>query len=330
MAPINVAIYHRGDEYRWNRIDGQFSYPVDGLKWTQHALSKSEQVKLASVEDDVVWLDEGKYRNYKLFTPEPGPGRPVPVVYYALYPTLAQDIYKSRVQRAKKHADAVLVEHDDLERWERDTGLPCRRLAYSVNEQLYRDRGQRRDIDVGYYCVYAFNSERPALDAWLADYCKRKDYSFQSTGGENVGVKYAELLARTKVVVHMTRTPKTRPPRIFDTAASGAALLSNPMPDVSGERWEPWVHYVPFNKPRSVIYQPFTGWKPMDDGECAEIAHGLAWLLDEGHWAHVAERAREYVLARHTWARRAVELRGILCDLFPELREKAGTEWMYS
>ena len=154
MKPINLAIYHRGDKYRWTRIDGQMAYAVPGLAWTQHRLSKTETVKLAGVDADVVWLDEGKYRNYQLFAPPPGPGRPLPVAYYALYPTLSDDIYRSRIARAKKQADLVLVEHDDLERWERDSGLPCRRLAYSVNERLYRDRGLRRDIDVGFYCVY--------------------------------------------------------------------------------------------------------------------------------------------------------------------------------
>ncbi|NIP86392.1 MAG: hypothetical protein GTO03_12815, partial [Planctomycetales bacterium] len=193
----------------------------------QFKLDKSGPVDLEEFAGafDVVWLDEGKYKGRQLFSPAPG-AHPLPVVYWALYPTLAQDIYESRVRLARQDADVVLVDHDDLGRWERDTGLPTRRLAYAVDEHYYRPRGLRRDFDVGFYCVYAFNAERPALDGWLAGYCQRKGWSYGTTRGENVGEHYAELLARTKVVVHMTRTPRTRPPRIFDTAACGAALLS--------------------------------------------------------------------------------------------------------
>lgn len=328
MEALYVDIYHRGDWYRHARIDGQFAYQVPGLVWRQTGLSKTVPVSLNDLllfndgkPAAVVWLDEGKYRRYKLFTPPPGRKRKVPVVYNALYPTLNQSTYDSRVALAREQADLVLVDHDDLGRWEHDTGLPCRRLAYSVDETRYRDRGLRRDIDVGFYCVYAYNSERPAMDEWLAGFCERKGYRFATTNGENVGTKYAELLARTKVVVHLNRMPQTRPPRIFDTAASRTALLSNPMPTVSGEHFEQWVHYVPFDEPHSRSYQPFTSWKPLRDDDCGEVVAGLEWLLDEGHWEHVAERAHEYVMACHTWRTRAAQLRGILCDVFPEIIE---------
>lgn len=331
---IRVDIYHRGDWYRHARIDGQFAYPSPGLVWRQNGLSKTTTVNLSSLpafadgtQADVAWLDEGKYQRYQLFAQPPGPHRPTPVVYNAVYPTLNQSTYESRVVLAREQADLVLVDHDDLGRWERDTGLPCRRLAYSVDETRYRDRGLRRDIDVGFYCVYAFNSERPAMDEWLAAFCERKGYRFATTEGQNVGTEYAELLARTKVVIHLTRTPRTRPPRIFDTAACRTALLSNPMPAVSGEHFEQWVHYVPFGEPHSRSYRPFTGWKPLRDEHCGEVIAGLEWLLDEGHWEHVAERAHEYVMACHTWRTRAVQLRGILLDVFPGIVERPRKEF---
>jgi len=52
------------------------------------------------------------------------------------------------------------------------------------------------------------------------------------------------------------------------------------------------------------------------------LALGLDWLLEDNHWEHVAARCKAYVLACHTWRQRAVELRGILCDVFPELLER--------
>lgn len=328
MIPLRIAIFHRGDWYRYARIDGQFAYPVPEFTWKQYKLSREQPVDLRKIEVDVIWLDEGKYKDRVLFLPLPGQ-RDIPIVYHSLYTTLDDQIYESRIRRARMTANLVLLDHDDIGRWKRDTGLFVRRLAYSVNERYYCDRGQVRDIDVGFYCVYAFNSERPALDEWLEDYCKRQGYVYMSTQGENVGTKYADLLARTKVVVHMNRTPQTRPPRIFDTASCRTAFLGNPLPDVSGEYWEPWVHYVPFSKPYSKVYAPFTKWKHLTDKDCQEVMTGLHWLLDDDHWRHVAERAHSYVLSCHTWTQRAKELRRILLDVFPALRERGESEWMY-
>jgi hypothetical protein len=69
-------------------------------------------------------------------------------------------------------ADLVLLDHDDLGNWT-DTRFQARRLAYSVNDRYYRDRGYRRDIDVGYYAVWGHNRGRRAFEEWLGDFCKR-------------------------------------------------------------------------------------------------------------------------------------------------------------
>ena len=168
-----------------------------------------------------------------------------------------------------------------------------------------------------------------AFEEWLRNFCAQKGYRFYGLGGRTVNTEYANLLARTKVVVHLNRSPLTRPPRMFDTAACGAALLSNPMPAVSGEHWEPWVHYAPFNEPQDVYLEKAEPWGAFQDGDCEQVAAGLEWLLDDGNWEPVAQAARQYVLACHTWERRAVELRGILLDTFPHLREKVQEHWMY-
>lgn len=331
MKPIRVLLLHRDQWYRWARIDGQFAYPVPQFEWDHKVVKIKFSLDLSTLtnEYDIVWWDEGKHRGCTII-PEVGK-RDVPVVYWSLYPTLNPSTFNSRLKRATNHADLVLLDHDRLDRWqEKLENRPIRRLAYSVNERYYRDRGVERAIDVGFYCVYGFNKERPAMDEWLRDFCQRKGYSYHSTEGKCRKTHYARLLAKTKVVVHLNRTPATRPPRIFDTAASRCALLSNVMPSVSGECWEPWRHYAPFSKPYSMEYKPFgrNDRLKFTDDECQEVIQGLEWLLDGNRWQLVAEHAHQYVLACHTWRQRAIELYGILLDVFPHLR-KDRESWMY-
>jgi len=334
MKPINIMLCHRDEWYRFEpRIDGHFQYPVLQFNWQHHILPKAFKFDLSTVPSDidVVWFDEGKYKD-KISSFEPGKphttkGLP-PVICNIIYPTLTSSHFRTRLERANKNADLVLLDHDTLERWEAKCNAPARRLAYSVNERYYRDRGLKRDIDVGFYYVRGFSRERPALDDWLEKFCNRKGYIYRSTKGQNVGTKYAELLARTKVVVHINRTPFTRPPRIFDCGASRSALLSNPMPQVSGERFVKDVHYVTFENPHSTDYEPFESWDAYTDGDCQEIVAGLEYLLDVGAWEDIAENCHQYVLACHTWEQRAKELYGILLDVFPDLR-KNRQEWWY-
>jgi len=334
LRPIKLALFHRDDWYRQEaRIDGQFAYPVPQLTWQHFNLKKIFKVDLFKYRQfDVAWLDDGKYKSHSQFIPD-APHLTYlcpPVAMYVLYPTLSQGHYRRRVKRAVLNADLVLVDHDDLGLWEEGTGLPTRRLAYSVNEHYYCDRGYNRDIDVGFYYITAFNKERPALDTWLENFCRRKGYVYRSTHGKGVGTKYAELLARTKVVIHMNRTPETRPPRIFDVAASGACLLSNYMPDVSGEYWQDGTHYEVFGEPYSETYAEF---EPKDipiytNKDCKELIQRLQTLLIGGDWQQMAENAKQYVLSCHTWEHRAKQLYTILLDAFPKLRE-CREKWMY-
>jgi hypothetical protein len=328
MIPLKLALIHRDNWYRDKlRVDGQFAYPVDGLEWFHCPVGKSFELDVSIWKDvDVIWLDDGKWGNMTI-VPKKGK-RISPLVYYVLYPTLAHHIYADRLEKARQLADLVLLDHDDLGRWTH-TDFEARRLAYSVNDRYYRDRGLRRDIDVGFYAIWGHNRGRRAFEKWLSDFCKRKGYRFYGLMGKTADTRYPELLARTKVVVHLNRSPSTRPPRMFDTAACGAALLSNPMPAVSGESWLPWVHYAPFYEPQDVYQEKAEPWGAFSDDDCEEVIKGLEWLLDEGHWEAVAQAAKQYVLACHTWERRAVELRGILLDCFPHLREKVQEQWMY-
>ncbi len=326
MIPLKLALVHRGHWYRNEaRIDGQFAYPVPGLTWTHHNVDRSFDLDIRTLGDvDAVWWDDGKYSDVR-FTPEKG-ARKVPIVFWALYPTLAAHIRQTRLSMIRPYADAVLLDHDNPDFW---PGIPGRRLAYSVNERYYRDRGLNRDVDVGFYNVWGHNPLRPAFDAWLEGLCKRHGWRYWSNKGQFIGTQYATLLARTKVVVHLNRTPDTRPPRIFDCAACGTALLSNPMPRLPGENWVPWWHYGEFVYPRDQYEENVPDHKPLTDADCPEVIEGLEWMLDRGAWQAIAQNAKEYVLACHTWEQRAWELRGILLDLFPALREKVGEGYLY-
>ena len=328
MKPIRLALVHRDNWYRDRlRVDGQFAYPVDGLEWFHVPVDKSFELDVSVFKQaDVIWLDDGKWGTMTIV---PGKGhRESPIVFYVLYPTLADHFYQTRRDLAREHADLVLLDHDRLERWQGEN-FDVRRLAYSVNDRYYRDRGLIRDIDVGYYAVWGHNRGRMAFEHWLSDFCQRKGYTFYGLGGRTVNTEYANLLARTKVVVHMNRTPLTRPPRIFDAAACGAAVLANPMPAVSGEYWEAGQQYIAFDEPQDVYAEMAEPWAEFTDRECQEVIDGLELLLDFGEWEPVAQAGKEYVLSCHTWERRAVELRGMLLDCFPHLREKVQEQWMY-
>jgi hypothetical protein len=312
MKRLHVVLVHRDHWLRWERVDGQFAYPVEEFTWEHQAVPKKFRMDLTAMAGafDLVWWDEGKHGFARsMFCPPRGDARPVPVVYYALYPTLDEWTYGDRVERAQMNADAVAVEHDDLRRWA-DVGMPAFRCAYSVNEEYYRPA--EKTVDVGHYCIWSHSWERAALDEWLEGYCRRRGWTFASNRGNEMGRDYADALARTRVVVHMNRTPLTRPPRIFDAAACGAALLANPMPAVSGEEWEEGYHYAAFRAPVCAEYKAERReMEPLTDGECEDVAAKLEWLM-AGNWEAVAGQAQQYVLTEHTWRVRAGQLRAAL------------------
>lgn len=310
MNPLRVLLVHRDQAHRWNRIDGQFAYDVPEFTVAHCAVDKTFRFDLGEVAGryDLVWWDEGKHRDGPFFSPPPGQRR-TPVAYYCLYPTLTTDIFEDRKRRARENADLVLLEHDRIERWE-DIGIPVRRCAYSVNEWYYRDNAETRDIDVGFFSVWNYSPERRALNDWLAGYCAKHGWAYATNGGYSTD-EYPQLLARSKVVIHINRTPDTRPPRIFDASACGAAVLASRMPAVSGERWIDGIHYVAFDEPVAQYHLDNEHGDGMSytDEDCQQVAAGLDWLMENHNWAAIAHNAQQYVLSEHTWRVRARQLR---------------------
>ena len=310
MKPLRVLLVHRDQPHRWARTDGQFAYDVPEFVVAHRAVDKVFRLDLNELGGhyDLVWWDEGKHKHGPHFTPERGQRR-VKVAYYCLYPTLSEGIYQSRVERARENVDMVLLDHDRLERWA-GVGVPVRRCAYSVNEYHYQDNADGRDIDVGFFSVWNYSPERRALNDWLASYCARHGWVYATNGGHGTE-DYPQLLARSKVIVHINRTPETRPPRIFDASACGAAVLASRMPEVSGERWTDGIHYVAFDEPVAQYHDnnEHGTREPYTDGDCEQVAAGLDWLMTGDNWAAIAHNAQRYVLAEHTWRVRAQQLR---------------------
>jgi len=314
-------LVHKNDWYRGEaRIDGFFQYPVPEFTWDHFEVSKGFRLNLHDHRGyDIIFWDDGKYTSYAGFTPiVPHTTYKVPqVCMYALYPTLTGSHFNTRVRRARKNADIVLIDHDVVETWKKATGLPCFRMAYCTNEKYYMPGD--KDIDVGFYYVLGWNKERVAMDRWLQRFCSIRGWVYHSTDGKSVGEDYRGLLSRTRVVVHMNRTMKTRPPRIFDASISGCAVLSNPMPVVSGENWDG--KYASFRWPNSEEYRQFDKAEiPVyTNQDCGQVARELESLIGEGGYLEIAQRAREYTLRFHTWKVRAVQLRETICAAFPKI-----------
>src|SRR5690606_12639874 len=95
-----------------------------------------------------------------------------------------------------------------------------------------------------------------------------------------------------RVVINLPQTPMNRPHRVLDAMASGAALLTGVLPEVSGEDLQEGWHYEHFK----------------DDEECR---WALDWLLS-GNWSETANLGYREVMERHTWAARSRQLIDLL------------------
>ena len=313
--PLRALVLHRNQWIKFNRIEGQFQYPVPEFTWEQRAVDVEFRMDLKSEARgfDFVWLDEGKYgRQVAHFAPGPGTARPMPVVQQVVNITLSQGHFEDRLRRAVYNADAVAVDHGPLERWGR-LSRPAFHLSYATNEERYKPA--EKDVDVGHYAIWGYTWERAALDAWLEGFCKRKGWTFLSNRGAQWDEHYPAALGRTKVVVNLNRTAETRPHRLMDVSACGGVLLTNPFSPVANEAWADGVHYVSFEKPATAgigVAQP--GEVQYNDGDCGELIKTLEWLLDGGNWERIAGQARQEVLSAHTWRVRAPQLRQKLAE----------------
>lgn len=285
VAPLHVALIVKNTPASFERDArnmGIFSYAIPEFTWQHLAPGKGAtldtRVLKAQGFDLVFHEDGGAWCDYV--------GGAIPVVYYSIDSTLSEEFhFKPRLEQAKK-ADLVLIDHDRLERFE-PCGKPVRRLSYAVNDLLFRP-AERKDIDLCFHC--GGSAERGMMRALLHEFCKARGYRYVSGA---VGLsEYADHMSRAKVVVNLPRNPTNRPHRVFDALSSGAALVTTPIPEVSGEVRRAGQHYLETTL------------------EC--IAEKVAVLIDNQTWQLLGIGGQELVSQRHTWAVRARELREML------------------
>lgn len=280
MKPLRVALIVKNTPAALARADrnmGLFSYAVPEFEWEHFSPGKGFTLDRAAFKrrgfDLVFHEDGGNWGEYD--------GGALPIVYYSIDSTLSEEFhFRPRFEQARK-ADLVLVDHDDLARFT-PTGKPVKRLSYAVNDRLFSPH--EKVIDVCFHC--GGSEGRGGVRAALAAYCKARGLTYVS-GAVDLQT-YAAHMGAARVVVNVPRTPRNRPHRVYDALACGAALLTAPLPTVSGETLTAGQGYTVFT----------------DDLETQ-----LDALLPR--WQEAAEPGRAWA-ARQTWTVRAKELREII------------------
>lgn len=284
MKPLHVALIVKNTPAALARDDrnmGLFSYEVPEFTWQHHVLGKGKAIDTRDFKRggyDLIFVEDGG--SYPDFV-----GHALPNIFYSIDSTLSfENHFAPRFEQARK-ADLVLVDHDELSHFEA-CGKPVRRLSYCANDRLFHPA--EKTLDVAFHCGGSI--ERGDMRAYLHGFCLARGLSYAS-GAVPLDL-YAANLNRAKVVVNMPRTPANRPHRVFDSLSSGAALVTLPLPAVSGEIRRANQHYL----------------------ECPseELAEKAAMLVENGTWQILALEGRKLIEQRHSWAVRARELRQML------------------
>lgn len=280
---LHVALIVKNAPASFARADrnmGMFSYAVREFTWKHISPGKGVSLHTRPLREqgfDLVFHEDGgAWCEYK--------GGALPTVYYAIDSTLSDDNhFQPRFEQARK-ADLVLVDHDELERFE-PCGKPVRRLSYCVNDKVFHPEPKTLDV-----CFHCGGSEtRGYMRRELSEMCQARGLSYRS--GAVSLQEYAADMNRAKVVVNIPRNPRNRPHRIFDAMASRAAVVTAPIPPVSGEARKAGRQYI--------------------EADCADIPDLARILVENNTWSIPATMGYEWVQA-HTWAARARELRQLL------------------
>jgi len=281
---------------------GQFSYPVDQFTWEHMPMPKGGDINRALLDKkvDLIFHEDAPGCTYS--------GSGAPLIYYDIDSTLTDDRhYQPRLEQAK-FADLVLVDQDRLERIA-PCKRPVKRFSYCVNDRLFYDRGLSRDLDVVFHCPagkWAPGGDvRKQIRNLLHDYCQSHHLTYAS-GAVDLQT-YANHFARAKVVVNWSRTPRNRPHRVLDATASGACLVSSPIPTMT-------------EAPIASQIVVRNDWNAMIYETPEELPAKLDEAFEPGfnmpYWELIARQGHEDTMAMHTWAIRAQELRLLVRDMF--------------
>ena len=273
---------------RENRNMGYWSYPVPEFTWQHFDYTTAHKIDTSF---DLIFIEDlSKGSDLR--------SKGLPVVYLSIDDTLSADHLRVRQEQAR-FADLVLVDHGDLSRFNH-----AKRLNFCVNDHVFKPL--EKTTDFTFHCSGGDNTggdntpgckERLKLRRRLGDVSAETGYSYHS--GTKPLPKYAAAMGHSKVIVNWPRTPINRPHRLFDAMACGAAVLSGAVPQVSGDMIRPGYEYV------SAQTQE-------------EIPDLLRKLLDpeSQNWQDVAEAGWLMVMAEHTWAVRAKQLKTMLDNEF--------------
>lgn len=256
---------------------GYWSYPVPEFTWTHF---DGFDASALNAFDVVIQEDAG---------PKRYSGLRKPLVYVAIDSTLSEDHLNARLPRAG-NADLILVDHGPLEDFYQ-LDKPVMRWNYCVNDNLMRDYGEPKDIDVSFHCGGRNSEERQRLRLILAEYCQDNGLTFAS--GVLHPTDYARSMARSKIVVNWPRSSLNRPHRVFDTMGTGACLVTGLLPYVPGDLTVPGKDFA-------------------EVGAVEDVPAAIGDLLETGDWQGIARNGQELVRNSHTWAIRARQLRRIL------------------
>jgi len=283
VKPLNVALVvkHSSTSVRERdcRNMGYWSYGVPEFEWTHFdGFGPASELN----EFDLVVQEDAGPKRYS--------GLTVPLVYVAIDTTLSPDHLESRLPRAA-NADLILVDHGPLEDFY-PLDKPVMRWNYCVNDNLMRDYGEGRDIDVSFHCGGRNSEERQRLRLLLSEYCEDNGLTFAS--GVLHPTDYARSMARSKIVVNWPRHPNNRPHRVFDAMACGACLVTGRLPKVAGD----------------YLLLGLDELQQVDKLEDVTLA--IKYMLDTGKWEELAQKGQRFIARYHTWAIRARQLREII------------------
>lgn len=290
MNPLRIAVLVKdkhNQTMREDRAKGIWSYPVPEFTWEFFRTPRGAYWHRGDFTDyDVLWIEDSAF---PLLLGTGGP----PVVGNFWDSTWTEGHFQER-RTLVPYCDLVLIDHDDLARWQTKK-RPTRRFLYSVNDHLFHDHGNVKTVGIGDHQNVNVPElpgahERQALAAWLKTFCQGR-YTLE-TGSIIDHNDYAASFARARISVNWPRVPQNRPFRIYDAMASRSCLLTGPCPNWPEEGRVAGENFITFR-------------------DYAELGQWIDWLLT-GSWSYIADAGYNLMRERHTWAVRARELRELL------------------
>lgn len=288
MKPLRVALVHFNSPRQYKRAVGFWAYDVPEFKVTHYGSPKNfkwGRSKFAAGQDIIIREDFKCYGDIAT-------DADIPLCYYAVDSPASEAHYQKRCQVAAG-SDLILVEQDRLERFAH-LGAEVRRFGYCVNDKFFRDYGLSKVTDVGMY--YMPSPGRGKLNKWLMQFCQRRGYVFRR-GKRILSDSYPRAFNESKISINLSFNENCRPHRVFDAMACRSCLVTNPLPDVSGEARKEDRHYREFK----------------DYNHLGQIIDDL---LSTGRWRDIADASYKLVMEQHTWRTRAKELRQTLHEVF--------------